>query len=185
VGTVSALAERTSGVAPRMVGRPSRDAHAAGYAAAIVIGAFAIPSDLVIPIGGLVVTPLRIALLVALAPAMISLAGRLGRGHYILIASDLLMLVAVSWMFLAMAINHDIDRAVESAGVQILELFGGYLIARALFGTASGYGAFIRALQVVVPLIVLFAFTDTLTGEHTLGQFASSLFGSFRTDVVA
>ena len=118
-------------------------------------------------VGGLMLTPLRLVLLVTSVPLTVMLfTGRFGR----VILTDVVFVLHILWMVVAMSVNNP-DRVVENIGSTAIEFLGGYLIARAAIRDRSDFIALCKFLGII--LIFLFPFTliETLTGRNVILDF--------------
>lgn len=140
------------------------------------------PNDLSLPTGGLFLSPLRLAALLALVPLVFALIRRMVHGVYVPVASDALIVATVIWMIVAMSMNHSIDVALGNPTAVGIELLVGYLAARVFMGHPAAFDMAARTLVVVVAIAVVLAFTDTLTGQHTISRLSAMPFGGVRAE---
>lgn len=85
------------------------------------------------------------------------------------IAPDILLLLFVGWTYVAMRMNTP-AQAVEHAGITLLELFGGYALARIYIQTQAQFTALIKAVAGIVLLCLPLAVYETVTGDPPLIQ---------------
>ena len=72
------------------------------------------------------------------------------------------------------ALHTDGTAALSSAGAEALELFGGYLVARAYFFGPAALHTFLRVLRVFAFIAIVFAIADRASGtlivHHTFAS---------------
>ncbi len=111
-------------------------------------------------IGPIFMTGVRAVLIVTLLPILVGLvSGRFGR----VIWSDVLLLVYSIWIIITLFINSP-DQAVSFGGSVAVELFGGYLLARAYVRTADDFAMVCRAIFTVVIFTIPFGMYESFTG---------------------
>jgi hypothetical protein len=161
-----------------MVRRTGADAIAGGAAAAPIeempatrwqprlLAAFFV--TLVIPgsfsVAGLTLSPSRLFLLLAFVPLFLHwFRGRAWR----ITAGDIGILLYCLWIWVALFAVHGLGR-VQSAGIQFVEMFGGYLVGRTLVRDAEDYRTFVRYLFWAMAFLFPFALAEFLTGWSPL-----------------
>ncbi len=153
---------------------------------ALVILSFICPTELSLFVGGMRLSPHRVAFVLLVPFALL----RLFRRKDVKIqAFDILFALYNVWT-VSIFLYHG-DAAVSSAagsnagsggalnygGSLALESFGGYIIARAYIRTWSSCAAVIRLLVVAVGLVGLLALPEALSGKHLVHDFLNSLTG--------
>jgi hypothetical protein len=123
---------------------------------------------LVIPgsvsVAGLALSPSRVFLLLAFVPLFLHwFRGRAWR----IVAGDVAILLYCFWIGVALFAAHGLGR-IESAGIQFVEMFGGYLVGRTLVRSAEDYRTFVRYLFWAMAFLLPFALTEFLTGWSPL-----------------
>jgi hypothetical protein len=127
--------------------------------------ALILPVTMSFYVGPLRLTLYRAFLIVAFLPCLVRLCvGRCGRA----MVSDVLMACYVGWAFLAMAVNHGFDMALESGGIYVLEGFGAYMVGRCFLRNAKEFQGFAAVLTVLVIVLSLFTIPESLTGWNPL-----------------
>ncbi|MCY4333180.1 MAG: O-antigen ligase domain-containing protein [Litoreibacter sp.] len=107
--------------------------------------------------GPLQMTSVRLYMALLLVPLLISLFRHRPN------ATDLLLLLFVPWAGIAMWVNTP-GQAIEHAGVMMLEMFCGYMLARRYITNAAQFVALIKAVLLLVLLCFPLAIYETLTG---------------------
>lgn len=112
-------------------------------------------------IGPLVITDMRLLLLITTIP----LTYRMLRGDYGgRQPTDILFLFFVAWITVALLVNNP-GQAIQNAGSNGLEFFGGYILARAYIRSADDFIALARALFAITAITLLPAIYETITGQ--------------------
>lgn len=127
--------------------------------------------------GPLQMTGLRVFLLAMLPFVLI----RMFRVKWI--APDILLLLFVAWVFVAMQVNTP-GQALEHAGITLLEMFGGYALARVYVQTHDQFKSLIKAVLLLVLLCMPLAISETLTGDPLVVQLIRAIPGITSVDVV-
>lgn len=128
-------------------------------------------------LGPLQMTSLRLFTLIFL-PVLLWKLARQAR-----IPTDLILLAFVGWTYVAMQVNTP-AQAVEHAGITLLELYGGYAIARIYITNAAQFSRLIRAITILILLCLPTAIFETLTGTPILIQAIASLPGINSVDIL-
>ena len=123
---------------------------------------------LVIPgsvsVAGLALSPSRVFLLLAFVPLFLHwFRGRAWR----ITPADVAILLYCFWIGVALFVAHGLGR-VEGAGIQFVEMFGGYLVGRTLVRSAEDYRTFVRYLFWAMAFLLPFALAEFLTGWSPL-----------------
>jgi hypothetical protein len=115
-------------------------------------------------VAGFSLNPSRVFLLLAFVPLFLYwFRGRAWR----ITAGDVGILLYCFWIWVALLAVHGPSR-VPSAGIQFLEMFGGYLVGRMLVRSAEDYRTFVRYLFWTMAFLFPFAVTEFLTGWSPL-----------------
>lgn len=115
-------------------------------------------------VAGFSLNPSRVFLLLAFVPLFLYwFRGRAWR----ITAGDVGILLYCFWIWVALLAVHGPSR-VPSAGIQFLEMFGGYLVGRMLVRSAEDYRTFVRYLFWTMAFLFPFALTEFLTGWSPL-----------------
>ena len=134
-----------------------------------------LPTDLSVMVGAFRLSPYRILLLIAFVPCLMRLAsGRAGQ----IVPTDWLLLLFIIWAFIGISIHHGPSRALESVGVNALELLGAYLVARSCITSRQQLLSVLSALIVVMMVLVPFTIFESITGRHIIREVGSALAGS-------
>ncbi|SIT06887.1 O-antigen ligase [Roseivivax lentus] len=128
------------------------------------------------PIGPLLLTADRIVLLGVFLPCLIIWL-RGGAGPKIL--PDYALLLYCLWMSLSTFIRDGPSVATESAGINLIETFGAYLVGRCLVRDADGFFALARLLFLMILVMLPFAIHESLTGRNILLEFANRVWPSY------
>ncbi|HLS19146.1 MAG TPA: hypothetical protein VK090_04990, partial [Paracoccaceae bacterium] len=116
-------------------------------------------------VGGLMLMPYRVVLLVMFFPLLIRLiSGKAGR----MIAVDWLMIGATLWMPLAMMTNHPFGILVEPIGSFTLEFFGAYLIGRVCIRSAEDFRVMVKVLFLILLFLLPFVIVESVTKTSIL-----------------
>ncbi|MCF1740880.1 O-antigen ligase family protein [Paradevosia shaoguanensis] len=122
-----------------------------------------------VSIGPLNLSPYRIVLLLAFPFCLVRwLSGRAGGVR----VTDLLVVLFCIWCGLSMVNANGIGSAWQSVGIQFIELFGAYLLARCAIRSADDFVAIWRlALRLAILAAPLLVF-ETLTGTNLFTRFS-------------
>ena len=150
-------------------------AEAAG--AAVLLALFLV--SLLIParifVGGLLLGPDRIFLILAFLPLFFRLvSGKLGPVRPV----DILMLIYCLWIALAIFIAHGTER-IAFIGITIVELFGGYLVGRALVLGEADYRAFFRYFVYAMLFLLPFVLIEQVTRRLLLSEIVGVAFPTY------
>lgn len=165
---------RADGPARRRSGREAAPAAAGGVSALMVIffAALLVPAQL--HLGTLLLSPDRILLIVLFIPLALRLfGGKLGRLQPV----DVFIALYCLWIAVAMVAVHGTER-IEFIGITIVELFGGYMLGRALVRGEADYRAFFRcfawALVLLLPLVLFEQATRRIVLSEFLDRFVDT-----------
>lgn len=139
-----------------------------------------LPSEAQLFIGGAKFTPGRAAEIVLLLPAIFML---FGKGRRLLLC-DLFAVAIAAWMAMAAIYVEGPGMLVRAAGGDILDFFGGYLVARGFFYGLPAVDTFVRILKYAAIVAVAFAIADTLSGRYLIHETISHLVGATSWPVV-
>ena len=145
--------------------------------AALLVLSLVIPPAITLPMQSPKITTARMILLLTLIPALLTLVRGVGNGTRHLRFSDYAMVVCCIWMFVAYTVTVGFAVAVVSANLIIMELMGGYILARAYFCSRAGIQAVVRALTVAVVFTVGVAVVDHFLHQNWLNDTVSRAFG--------
>ncbi len=124
-----------------------------------------------VTVAGLTVGTSRIYLLVMFVPLFLRWAsGQAGR----ITAADIFVLLYCFWIWAALFSNHGMGR-IHSAGIQFVEMFGGYLVGRVLVRSAVDYRLFVRCMFGSMVFLLPFAIVELLTGWSPLRAVAEAV----------
>ena len=141
----------------------------------LLTGILLIPSSLAIRLSGEGVkfTPGRAAIALLVLPALSKLL-RGGR-HFLL--SDILVFFTSAWMI---GSRFSDDGLNDSAVAEVIELMGGYVVARAYFFGRPALQEFMRAFKILTAIVIVFASLEPFAGTNVVTAITSAL---FHTDV--
>lgn len=141
----------------------------------LVLASFMVPNDFNLPLaGGL--TVMRVCLLAAFVPTIFVLVRKLRERGFILVLSDIVVLLMAVWIMAVMVVHAGPKALVSVSGITGIEFAVAYFVARTFFGTPAGLSQFARVLRIVVPCLILLALIDTASGTNIVGKVASSIF---------
>lgn len=143
------------------------------WVAAIII-ALAVPTEFSFNLGSLRLSAYRVILIVAFIPSILKLmSGRAGKVHL----ADILILTHILWSFIVIAIHHGGATSLESGGIRMLELAGGYLIARTSIIGEKEFRGSLAFLFLVVAMMTPFVVFEAVTGKHLLKSVSAAIVG--------
>lgn len=112
-------------------------------------------------IGGLLLSPTRVFLLIATIPfAVQCLTGKYGRVTIV----DILMSLHGLWIFVSLIANHGAS-VVPFAGITTVELAGGYFVGRALVRDADDYRYIFKFILIGLIILLPFSIVENLTAK--------------------
>lgn len=115
-------------------------------------------------IGGFVISPIRLFLLVSILPFAVQIiSGQIGRFTWI----DKLFLFHAIWMVVALTAVHGTSR-IPFALITAVETVGGYFVGRVLIRSAEDYRRLFRFLLVAILVLLPFGILENLTGVKPL-----------------
>jgi hypothetical protein len=124
----------------------------------LYFAAIAIPIEF--NIGSLFMTGVRVVLIIALLPILVGLlSGRFGR----VILSDVLLFIYSVWIIATLFVNSP-SQAISFGGSVTVEVFGGYLLARAYVRTVDEFAMICRLLFITIIFTIPFGIYESLTG---------------------
>lgn len=82
--------------------------------------------------------------------------------------ADKMLLYFSCWIFLSLAITHDFNKSLESGGIQVLESFGSYLIARRYIVNDFDFRCLVKLLIFTVFALSIFTIPESLTGRNLI-----------------
>lgn len=128
-------------------------------------------------VGPLQMTSLRLYMLMILPVLLYKLAKK-GR-----ISVDVLLLLFVAWAFVAMLMNTP-AQAIEHAGITLLELYGGYALARCYVTCVAQFQTLIKTLTWLICACLPLAVFETLSGRPIVVEAISALPGTNSVDIL-
>jgi O-antigen ligase len=157
---------------PRSVGRAN------SFAAWLALIGLIIPAaEVQIYVADLKFTVGRLGVLLLFLPALFILSQR-GRR---LLLSDLFACATAIWMIGA-SYQNDGFNSLSSAGAEAIELFGGYVVARAFFFGPAALKSFIRVLKVLAFMAIVLAIADSASGRLIVHDTVASIFNATPID---
>lgn len=124
-------------------------------------------------VGPLQMTGLRTFLAFAFIPLLVSYGRNLPRKG---LSTDLMFILFVCWAAVALSQSSP-THALENSGALMLELLGGYFIARRFIRTPEQFFATIKVVFLVVLISLPFALAESLTGYPPLVEFIGAIPG--------
>jgi hypothetical protein len=138
----------------------------------VVVGIF-MPPTMAVFLGELRLFPGRVAIIILFLPALFILLGRLRR----VLASDLFAFATAAWILIA-SLNVEGFNSISSAGIEAMEFFGAYIIARAYVFERPALETFIRIFKVITIVLIILALLDTLSGRLLTIEITAELFNN-------
>lgn len=138
--------------------------------ASLLLFALLVPTDLSFSMGSLRLTVYRVVLIVAFIPSLLKLlSGKAGRINIV----DILMFIHIVWAYMVIAYHHGGDVAIESGGIRMLELGGGYLIARTTIVNQKAFIGVTSTLFMIMSVLAPITLIESVTGIHVIRQITS------------
>lgn len=123
-------------------------------------------------VGGLRLTPLRVFLIFSIVPLFFVLIRQeSGRKTWV----DLLVILHAIWVLLALAVNHG-AQYIDFAGMNAIELIGGYLLGRVLIRSFADFQHFVRIHFATIIVLSPFAIVELMTGKLVIPSFFQPIF---------
>jgi len=131
----------------------------------LLTGVLLLPASLQVHLAGegFKITPGRASILLLLLPAFGKLFQR-GR-HFI--SSELFMLLTCAWMIGSQLPQSGLN---ASAIVEVIELGGGYLVARAYFFRRSELQEFMHVFKILTVVVISLSLLDTVSGTNVITE---------------
>jgi len=140
----------------------------------VLVLSLALPTDFSFFVGSLRLSPYRVVLLLAFIPAVTTLFR--GKARPFLLA-DSLILFHLVWAAIVLTTHHGAGVALETGGVRLLELGGGYFVLRAYVVNKKTYLGFLAVVVLLVCVLAPMTMLESLTGKHLIREAASALVG--------
>jgi hypothetical protein len=139
----------------------------------LLTGILLIPSSLAIHLSGegFKFTPGRAAIALLVVPAL----SKLLRGGRHFVSSDLFVFLTCAWMI---GSRFEDDGLNESSVAEVIELMGGYIVARAYFFDRLTLQDFMRVFKILIVIVIFLACLEPLAGRSVVNAFTSGLFGT-------
>jgi hypothetical protein len=128
-------------------------------------------------LGGLRLTITRLLLLCAFPIVLCRLGARIADGSYRVVPSDVFVVMAASWMFLAVGEIDGFDSAVAHSGPVALEFCIGYWSMRLLLTEHGHAGAVIKLLCTTIAVVAALGILDPLTDHYVIREWADKTTG--------
>jgi O-antigen ligase len=161
-----------SDLAVRFRGNAGRSERSSPFPAWLLLtGILLIPSSLAVHLSGeeAKFTPGRFAIILLLVPAFSKL---LREGRH-LVLSDFFVFLTSAWMI---GSRLQEDGLSGSAVAEVIELFGGYIVARAFFFGRPALQQFMRVFKILTVTLILLACLEPLAGRNVVTAITSMLF---------
>ena len=133
-------------------------------AAALLISLL-LPPELSLNLAGLRLSGYRLVLLMMFLPMLYQLLLRPGIRATL---ADWSVMFVSFWCFLSLVVHHPFLEAVEKGGIQIVEMFGSYLVARIYITRYEQVVAVAKLMIALVALVLLVSIPESLSGIHFL-----------------
>lgn len=142
---------------------------------AILLIAFFVPTEFSFNLGPLRLTPYRLILIVSFLPALLRLfSGKAGPLNSI----DFFLGVHLLWAYVVFGVHHGVLAAFESGGIRMLEIGGGYLLARAFITGEREFRGFFAMLGVLLVLLAPIVIFESVTGIFPIKYFSTLVTGN-------
>lgn len=133
-------------------------------------------TPLLFSLGPLRLSPFRLVLLATFLPLLFAFfSGRAGKT----LAVDWLLIFAAFWSVMTLIIHHGFALGVESGGIYVAELLGGYFLGRICIRDAEAFRRMTTTLFLVVLLLLPFAAVEALTDRALLLRFFEAIGRSY------
>lgn len=133
-----------------------------------------VPSQLYIDIGSFRLSAYRIVLFL-IFPFVVS---KLVAGQVRLKGYDIAIFLTALWMMIAIGVNHDFVRALESGGIIAFEVVFGYLAARVFLNDRAAIAAFVNLLILCMMVTSVVLLTEIAVGRRLVYEATSWLTGN-------
>ena len=131
------------------------------------------PPQFVIEVGPILLPPYRVFLLGStIYVAVQLLSGRLRLGW-----ADLFVILASVWIFVALAVTTDVERALEAGGAQFVDFAVCYLFSRCVFTTLRDLRTFLILMAPILAATGLLLAAESVTQQFIGQPFAASITG--------
>lgn len=118
-----------------------------------------------VPIGGLSISPYRLALLAMTIPSLVFwISGKAGRIRL----ADVSILFFCAWSAVSFTVVHGANSAIEPAGMQFLETGGAYFVARSFVRSRQDFRLLCKVLFISIAVLLPFALIHNLFGINVL-----------------
>ena len=136
-----------------------------------------LPDELAFRLGGLLLSPLRLILMV-LTPVVLSRFARLMRnGQYRFVFSDLFVPLTGVWIIWSLMHSETVQDAINRGGLVVLEFCVTYIATRTLLSDGRQAIAFIGFLCSVIAIVGLLGAMDTVSHRYFTHELMRSLLG--------
>lgn len=134
----------------------------------------AVAMPVIFNVGSVRLTPMRTVLLLMFIPLVFRwLSGK----HGGIILPDVLLFVFTIWVFIVITFHHGLERSLEFSAINMIEMFGAYLLTRTYVRSKSSFLFFVKCYLVTVLFFLPFAFFESQTREQVINTIFSSLTG--------
>jgi len=117
-------------------------------------------------VGPILLMPHRIVLLVLFVPFFLQLFVLRRAGP--VLAADWLLFGAALWAAAALLANHPFSDAIQPLGINMVEFFGAYLLARVSIRSGDDFRKMVRLFFFIVAFLLPFAAAESLTHRPIL-----------------
>jgi hypothetical protein len=155
---------------------PVRNVSAPFLPALFVLSAM-LPQGLNIRPGGLLLTAPRIVIIASLPVIAVRLARGISKSGFRLGMTDVVLILAAFWMFLAVSMTQGVARAAVGSSTMILELCGGYCLIRSSLRQPGDAVAVARFLAYIIAADGALSILDVVTHRAYLIELADSVTG--------
>ncbi len=127
-------------------------------------------------IGPTRLSPYRLVLVLTFIPCLMAwLSGSVGRTRL----PDVLMLLAAIWGAVVLISTHGIDKALQTAGIFVIETFGTFLFARRYIRDIVAFRRMVKSLVFMVIFLLPFALYENFAGSPILLELFGKVFSVY------
>ncbi len=138
----------------------------------LLVLSFAVPVELSLYIGDLLITASRLVLLFMAFPVCHKLLKQVRLTTY-----DYLLFGYAFWIIVSFTYNHGLAKAIEGGGSLSLEVVFGYLIARIYISDLDKLTATVKLAVLILTIMLPFVVIESVIGQHFIHDFFRSLTG--------
>ncbi len=129
--------------------------------------ALLIPTYTSFAVGPFRLTVYRFFLLVAFVPSAVRVFSQVNSNRS---TADRLIAGGALWAAMTLVYHEGANQGLEAGGIFVLETLGAYLLGRVLVPDEKSYRSFVAIIVVVVSVLLVFTFPESLSGKNLFGQ---------------